>query len=119
MQSIVSETFMGRVIKVIVPDKDYDRIMQEHPNIEEDIRQYLGCSETLTTDREYAIDKIRSFAPGTIFSFRDVFDNSPRELTSPNARLVRCVCRELKLAERYGYDSTLKVKTYRRLNDVN
>lgn len=110
---------MGRTIKVIIPDKDYDRIMSEHPNIEDDIREFLGCSEKLTTDREYAIKKIESFEPGTIFSFRDVFANSPRALTAANARMVRCLCRELNLAERYGYDPELKVKTYRRIDNGN
>jgi len=108
---------MSHIIKVILSDKDYARIQKAHPDIERDIREFLGCTDHVLTDREWVVAKIRSFEIGTEFSYRDVFDNEYDKLTVSNAKMVRNVCKQYKFAECLGYNDILKLRMYRRIEE--
>lgn len=108
---------MSRTIKIILTDKDYARIHEVYPNIEQAVREFLGCTETIVTDREFAVEKISSYTTGTHFSYRDVFNNDPECMNTAHAKLVRSVCRDHGLAVCVGYDELSKVKIYERTEE--
>ena len=109
---------MSRVIKIVVDDSDYSRLVAEHGNmlgIVNAIYQSLGIQSHEMTDVEFIMKQIESFPVGYQFTYREIFHDYPEKQVAANAKIVRRLCKDSNLVECVGYDKSDKVRTYRRI----